>query len=529
MTVNLQNYKLSPGQQNQMAKDPPKSSGLNLQDYQQGKEEEEAGGLLSRLVALEKKKDDFSRGAVKGLGSTVSGASALGERMIRGAGRLVTPKRFEESLGFAEPEEGELLGDQLQDKLKPTNEAEKAGFMTEQIAEFFVPGGAPLKAARLISGAGRLSKLGRVGARVGTEMLVAGGQEAMQRGEIDDAVVTTSLLGGATSFVASGGSVTTRVAGRIIDSLIKPVKRSVSYGKNPGVGIVREGIVARSFDDLEDKVFRARHQVGIQIGQAIKTAQKKFQGQKTEGLTINVSNVFEEINKQLLEAQKAPRTNKELIRRLRSAKNDIAEFFGAKMGKNSGEPILNGPVLGKMRNLSASAAFELKTVISNMTKFTDSPLDDDKINPALRSTYNIVKRKLSQAIPELVELNERYANLTGANIAIKNRKDIVRRQNILFQGFGPGMAAMFGGLYTAVQSGGNAGKTAIAGLSAAAIVRIASSIPAKTSLAYIIGKIGKEGRRSFEQGSQAFREALQQIFGTDSLDEISNLIPKDEE
>ena len=87
-------------------------------------------------------------GAAKALGSTAAGAASLGEKILR------APLK---ALGMNTPEQtgSEQLG--LQEKLKPTNTAQKIGFGAEQIAEFFAPAGIIGKAGKVAEGASKIA------------------------------------------------------------------------------------------------------------------------------------------------------------------------------------------------------------------------------------------------------------------------------------------------------------------------------------------------------------------------------------
>jgi len=82
-------------------------------------------------------------GQLKGLASTVIGASELGEKGLKAFGRLITPKRFEEQMGYSSetPTGAEQL--KLKERFATAETPlEKVGFFTEQIAELATPVGA---------------------------------------------------------------------------------------------------------------------------------------------------------------------------------------------------------------------------------------------------------------------------------------------------------------------------------------------------------------------------------------------------
>lgn len=162
---------------------------------------------------------DLAVGAAKGLGSTIAGASALGEKM------LLDPIS---RLAGREPEKVKL-GTELQEKvLKPEGTAQKIGFGAEQLAEFFVPGAAPAKVAQTVSRSAKLAKvaeevpgllragraLGRTAVRSGVEAGVVGGQTAIQTGG-DKEATERAAIGGA---VAAPILKTVGAAGKLLTS-----------------------------------------------------------------------------------------------------------------------------------------------------------------------------------------------------------------------------------------------------------------------------------------------------------------------
>lgn len=180
---------------------------------------------------------DFAKGVGKGGLSTVKGASSLGENLIKGLGRLVTPKQYEKALGFAKTEQSSAQ--QLQDQAEgalgiergtlttPTNTAQKAGFMTEQIGEFFVPGTTALKAGKAVAGSAKLAKasgavkgLAKLATTAATEGVLASGQTALQKGEFDKEARWAALTGAAMPFAGAGLSRLARPLGGVAKNFV---------------------------------------------------------------------------------------------------------------------------------------------------------------------------------------------------------------------------------------------------------------------------------------------------------------------
>jgi len=161
---------------------------------------------------------EFATGVGKGALSTLLGGASL----VRGAAQTLIPKRFESKFGF----EDERTSPEFQRKRLATPETgfEKAGFLTEQIAEFLVPSS---KIAKVSRGANLLKRSVIEGTTVGTQI-------SIQQGKIDNETKTATLIGAAFPIVGAGLRATKgifRPLGRKIQtSVIRPTTRDVKDG-----------------------------------------------------------------------------------------------------------------------------------------------------------------------------------------------------------------------------------------------------------------------------------------------------------
>jgi len=139
-------------------------------------------------------------GAGKGIFSTLTGASSLGERFLRGTTKALLPKSLESKFGVEGEMEKTSAERIIPEELRTAKGgAEKLGFGAEQMAEFFIPGTSALKAERAIvrgvSEAGKLRKLAGFGARIATEASIVGGQAAIQEGKVGTEAKTGAVIG----------------------------------------------------------------------------------------------------------------------------------------------------------------------------------------------------------------------------------------------------------------------------------------------------------------------------------------------
>jgi hypothetical protein len=140
----------------------------------------------------------FIRGVGKEIVNFATGASSLGERGIKALGRAVTPKQFEENLGFEKTEQTSAERLIPEEARTPEGTAEKAGFYGTQIAEYLIP------QTKITKGA----SLGQKAIQLGGRALASGGIASAQEGEIGK---ETAIAGG------------TELALPVVGKALKPV------------------------------------------------------------------------------------------------------------------------------------------------------------------------------------------------------------------------------------------------------------------------------------------------------------------
>jgi len=446
---------------------------------------------------------DVAVGAGKGILSTLAGASSLGEKIISAPFKALGGKT-EKPLGQEIQESG---------KLDPTNLAQKVGFGAEQVAEFFIPGGAVSKASRATQAALKLSKAekavgagakgiellkgaGRLGVRGGLEAGVVGGQAAIQQGGINDEVrqmakfgavapIAGKVLGGIGKGV---GVALEKTAGKTINSLIKPLARNFSFGKNPGAGVSKEGIVANSWDDLITKLTEKRQELGNAIGTELKATK----------IPVYLKDVVKPLDEAIAKSSVAPEINKAIIKRLKGAKKDVTRLVG-----NGKTPI------------TAEKAFEAKQKIADLTNFTDA-ISDNALNKSLMGIYGKIKDLINKASPNVKNLNERFANIKSAELAAIYRDKIVARSNVL--PLASKVSGVLGGGAIAGVPGSIAGL-----LLSSSVEKAIGSVAFKTRVAKLLQTLSGSQFRSAAK-NPAIRKVLERLFG--SVDEAEKLVEK---
>lgn len=458
--------------------------------------------------------EQFATGMGKGALSTLRGAGELGTKILDFA------------TGGA-PQEGSALakasniyrsetveGAKAKEALKPTTGAEKFGFGVEQVGEFFIPASKIAQVEKVLAegskGTALVSRLtslvgkkaaeaiATTGTKATVRAIEGGGIVALQSGGDAKQVKEAGLISAAFPVVGAGASAlkeaikTPEAGARIINSLIKPLLKDFSYGKNPGRAIAEEGITASNLDDLAQKIGQRRQEIGSEIGEIVSEVSK-------QGKTINMANVIKPLDDAIARANKSPRTNKGLIDRLEDAKADLLQ------GRN-------------LENMTPEEAFAFKQVISDITKFTGNASDDAVINKSLKAIYGNVKDEINKSAEgiksksgkSIEELNEKYADLSSAEIATKYRDKIEARQNII--SLPQNIIGIGGAITTAIASGGAAIPTLIVGAGGVALQKAMSSPKIKTRVAKWLASATPEEKKRLFDASPALKGAIIKTF-----------------
>jgi hypothetical protein len=171
---------------------------------------------------------------------------------------------------------------------------------------------------------------------------------------------------------------------------------------------VEEGIIATTFDDLGAKVTAKKAQIGAMYDPILNA---------NSGKVLSLDKAIDPIDKAIASAGKYGKVNKEVITRLKDVRADLINNIIAK------------DTTGKW-GLTPRGAMDLKRELAEITKFTGNESDDKIVNSALKETYHYIDSAMDAAIPGIKKINERYANMIGAESAIKWRNAILERQNV---------------------------------------------------------------------------------------------------
>ena len=276
---------------------------------------------------------------------------------------------------------------------------------------------------------------------------------------------------------------------RIINSFIKPLQKDLSYGKNPGRGVAAEGLVFNNLEEGAQMISQRRNEVGQMIGEVLRKPENQRVG-------INLGDSLNPIDEAITRAKQSPRTNSALIERLENVKKDL-------LGLDA-----NGKPTRNFVYLNPEQATEIKMLVGDITKFTGNVSDDNVVNGALKKVYGKIKGKINEAVPEVAPLNERYADLTSADIAIRYRDKIEQRMNLI--GAIPKLTSYGLGGFGIVTMNPAALALAIGNFG---VDKLLSSAAFKTRFAKFLSVATKAERESLIQSAPAVKSVLDRIFG----------------
>ncbi len=287
-----------------------------------------------------------------------------------------------------------------------------------------------------------------------------------------------TLLGGALPVVGgvykASSAVTKELAPRIIGSLVKPSLANFAYGARPDKVITEMGITGNNLKDFGNNVYKARDLVGNELSNI-------YSNSKNKDLLFDVTDQIAKIDDEIAKQAKGGKNNQNIVNTLQNIKDALLYEHGTDA---TGNIVKQSNLPKNLSSMYTEDVFKLKQDIANQTRFTGNPSDDKTVNAILKDIYGGIKEKLNTAIeknnPEIRKLNEQYAGLTSAELAINNREKIVQRQNLISTPVKVGGSAA---VITAISTGGAAIPVILAGVGAGALDKALGSTAVKTRLA----------------------------------------------
>lgn len=440
----------------------------------------------------------FIDGATNSAKSAVQGLQQFGSKILDNtAGRIGKGL----ATGDYSATDGQTKGKPFANQnLENYTTAQKFGNFTGEVAQFAIPGGAITKTGKAAGLANRAKVAGKLGTgkantvaeRVtdyGSRGLVEGTQyagiEGVTSGGFDkdevDVAIMSSLFPGAGAALKAGKRLTSKgkdeLAGRFINSFVKPRQKDFAYGKNPGRTVAREKIVANSLEDIQPQIQNRldvrKNELNVELAKA---------DAKGAGLEM-FDSTMKTLDDKIATLKETPNEYSSVITRLEGLKDDLT-------------------LIVPTERLSLVEASGLKTRIGGMTKFTGNPSDDLLVNQTKQELYGLYQKAIEREAAKTVKgLDVRAKNavigdLISAREAVKHRAQIAQRQNLTT--FTDNTAAL-----TGVVSGiaiGELSNAVIFGMGAVVFNKAWSSPAFKTRVAsYLSSASDAEKRKLFEK------------------------------
>ena len=327
------------------------------------------------------------------------------------------------------------------------------------------------------------AKTAAVGAGTGYAYDVSQNLQAGKTGTDALAPGAGALVGGALPIAIGGfkaiGQINKDTAPRIINSLVKPKEAQFAYGKDPGRTVAALGITGNNLEDFANNVHNTKNDIGSLLGDI-------YASPENAHIQINAEKEIAKIDTAIEDAAKGGKNNQGIVTTLQNIKDSLLHSHGIDA---EGNIIRTSVEPHNLTNLNPQEAFNLKNEIAKRTQFTGRPSDDKTINSVLQDIYGGMKEQLNTALsvnnPEIRDLNQKFADLTSAEIAIRNRDKIIQRSNIA-----PFRSTLLAGsgVITALSAGTAAIPTVLLGASAVGLEKALGSTAAKTRVAAWLGK-----------------------------------------
>ena len=445
----------------------------------QNPKEKEVDGFLQKIS---KPLSRFSTGFTKELlerGRTLGkiGQEFLQQTAGRGVEKITGVPRQELGAPIFEGERPEAL--------KPVGRAEEIGAGVERVAEFFVPGTLITKGLKARLAISTASDALQILSRVGIGAAETAGVTALQKGtpgEIAGAGAFGALIPGGpgkgilNSAIAKPAIkfLTESLPSRMVNSILRPVEKSFDFGRNPGQGVVGEGITANTRGQLLTKISEKKQEIGSQIGTLLGRAKDKV-------LDLNQS-VLKPIDEAI---EKAVRAGEQaLVTRLQSVKDGLTKTF--KLGKD-GKVQITGD---KNLVVNPGEAQKIKIELGQNTRWTGQAFDND-INKVRVQVYRNINNLIDGAVSGSIKLNQRYANLLSAEKSLERSNKNIQR--LVLAGLRQtGIGGI--GFGASIVSGESFTEATLKGLAVGAGFKLAGSVAVKTRAAKVLNSLGKTQR-----------------------------------
>jgi len=383
-------------------------------------------------------------GYLKGVGKTVVEtaveSSGLGEKLIKGIGRAVTPKEYEEKLGFEKTDETSAEKLVPEKYRTPVGTKEKAGFIAGEIGQFMIPvPGTKIKnAAKAVSWG---KKLYNLGIRSFNDAIEFAGKTALQTGDPGEVkkagiigAVASPTIGVISAGVKKLAPVVGEVMSGILASMIGKEPEHIKYAfKNP-VAVAKK--ISEGVIPLE-----VREKIVIQVKNQRKKLSEMFEGElsKLEKLVPkfkparDVTGQFSNIKTKMTETiNNIQKGLPGIIRKYSVAVEEKGTLLNFdKLNSNIVKPAERKQLQRVFDTIKQQTDFSVKGVqrvaskIGKLAKFETST--GDVSSAIIGEFYTTYKNAIKNVYPELSKLRNVYdiqkTIISGVDDIVKSVKD----------------------------------------------------------------------------------------------------------
>jgi len=330
-------------------------------------------------------------GGAKGIASTISGMSSLGQKILQGT-------------------VGKALGQKPQPIIKlpskytePSNQIQAGAKMGEQVAEFFLPAG---KISKLEKGRGLLTKSA-------IEGVSAGGITALQEGKVDKGTLNTGLTVGGLNL--AGGAIN-KIIQKIPETAWNTVlKRNPTQAiKNPKLGkqVAETKITGWTRESLSQQAGDAIRKIELSLDEVL-SAPTPAQLRKFDTITTNKSDVINK-GKALTDSYfKTKETGVISTKKVASYLDDLKTAYSHIPGEQSSVEAIDVITkdLIKKPTLTPLEANQLKRdIYQHIAKsYGKGTMEIPVKTEAQKQIARGLKTEIEKIIPEVKTLNEKQA------------------------------------------------------------------------------------------------------------------------
>jgi hypothetical protein len=348
---------------------------------------------------------DLGIGAAKGVASTISGASELGQNMFRPINNAV--------LG--------LFGQQQaptatlpKEMTTPSNTSQQVGFTGEHIAEYLLPLTKAMEAGKItesvIDAANLPSWLGgalKVGAKAGIEGATSGAVTAAQEGSVNQNVATSAALGAA--FPVAGAALKTfgGVAGEVAKTFAStlsgvPANAIQHAFENPEA--VQSAIKAAVADGPDT--------AGQKVLQQAQDALKELKTARSQAYQEQLANIQKTGNIPNLDISGIKQTAVQTLEKFGgSVENGTLDASGMAIDKSHASQLQD--VLDRINNwkdTSPTGVNQLRRIIDSYQPGGINPSSSEKqFGAMLTNMSNDLNSHLVSKVPQIGAMNQAYA------------------------------------------------------------------------------------------------------------------------